>query len=95
MLIGKALIVISGKWRLYLILLVGEHTFRFGEIRQQLPAISEKMLAAELKALVALGVLSRKASTDFPRRVAYTLSPTGLLALPLLRQLHKVGQLFI
>ncbi|MFC5410758.1 winged helix-turn-helix transcriptional regulator [Larkinella bovis] len=92
--IRKVLAVVSGKWRLYLILLLGEHTFRFGQLRQQLPAISEKMLAGELKALVALGVLRRNVYAELPSRVDYSLTPNGLLALPMLRQLPQVGQLF-
>ncbi|RAJ93055.1 HxlR family transcriptional regulator [Larkinella arboricola] len=91
--IHKAVAVISGKWRLFIILLVGEHTVRFGELRQQLPAISEKMLAGELKALVALGVLSRNVYAEIPGRIEYTMTPKGTLALPILRQLPKLGQL--
>ena len=92
--ISKALAVISGKWRLYLILLVGEHTFRFRELRELVPAISEKMLASELKALVALGVFSRTMYAEIPARVDYSLTPNGLLVLPILRQLQQVGQIF-
>jgi DNA-binding HxlR family transcriptional regulator len=93
-LISKALSVVSGKWRLYIILIVGQQTLRYGELNEQLPAISEKMLASELKALVALGVLKRKSYAEIPPRVEYTLTPKGQLALPILRQLQEIGRIF-
>lgn len=92
--VRTAVNLVSGKWRLILILLVGEHILRFSQLREQIPTISEKMLAGELKALVALGVLHRKVYAEIPPRVEYTLTPKGLLALPLLRQLPQLGHIF-
>ncbi|GAB3935272.1 winged helix-turn-helix transcriptional regulator [Larkinella terrae] len=93
-LISKALVIISGKWRLTIILLIGEDTFRFRQFREQLPSMSEKMLAGELKALVALDVLTRTVYAEVPPRVEYSLTKKGRLALPILRQLQQVGHLF-
>ncbi|KAA9356850.1 winged helix-turn-helix transcriptional regulator [Larkinella humicola] len=92
-LITKALAVVSGKWRLYIILLVGEHTLRYGELYEKM-AISEKMLASELKALVALGVMIRTVYAEVPPRVEYTLTTKGRLALPILRGIQEIGRMF-
>jgi DNA-binding HxlR family transcriptional regulator len=94
LLIGKALEVVTGKWKLYIILLVGEQTWRYSELNESMPAISEKVLAGELKALVALGVLNRKAYPEIPPRVEYTLSSKGRLALPILKQILEIGRIF-
>lgn len=94
LLISNALEVISGKWRLYIILALGEQTLRYSQLSELLPSISEKVLAGELKALVALGVMNRAMYAEIPPRVEYTLTEKGLLALPLLRQLQQIGQLF-
>ncbi len=93
--VNKALEVIRGKWRLAIILLVGQHTLRYTELRDMLPTVSEKVLADELKALSTLGVLSRKAYAEVPPRVEYALTEQGLLALPVLIQLKEVGQIFL
>ena len=93
-LITKALEIISGKWRLSIILELNEDIRRYSELSEQLPAISEKMLAGELKALVTLGVVERKIYAQIPPRVEYKLTTKGRLALPILRQLREVGRLF-
>ncbi|GAB2587789.1 winged helix-turn-helix transcriptional regulator [Spirosoma areae] len=92
-LITKALEVVSGKWRLYIILLLGEQTLRYSKLSELLPGVSEKVLAGELKALVALGIMRRKAYAEIPPRVEYTLTKQGLLALPMLRQIQEIGQI--
>ncbi|MFD2932882.1 winged helix-turn-helix transcriptional regulator [Spirosoma flavum] len=94
LLISNALVVISGKWRLYIILILGEQTLRYGQLSDKLPNVSEKVLASELKALVALGVMKREAYAEIPPRVEYTLTERGLLALPMLREVQQIGQIF-
>jgi DNA-binding HxlR family transcriptional regulator len=92
-LIAKALSIIGGKWRLYIILILGEQTLRFSQLAEQLPGVSEKVLAGELKALVSLGVMLRTGYAEMPPRVEYTLTQKARSALPLLRQIQQIGQL--
>lgn len=94
-LVNKALDVVCGKWRLAIILLLDSRVLRYTELRDKLPALSEKVLADELKALSALGVVSRKAYAEVPPRVEYALTERGLVALPILTQLKEVGRLFL
>ncbi|QJW89968.1 helix-turn-helix transcriptional regulator [Spirosoma taeanense] len=93
LLISHALSILCGKWRLYIMLVLGEQTLRYGQLSERLPDVSQKVLAGELKALVALGVLQRTVYTEIPPRVEYQLAPKGLSALPLLRQIQQIGQL--
>jgi DNA-binding HxlR family transcriptional regulator len=95
LLISRTLKVISGKWRLYLILVLGEQTLRYSQLSDLLPGVSEKVLASELKALVALKVISRTSYPEIPPRVEYALTENGRLALPLLRQIQQIGQFFL
>lgn len=92
-LIQKALSIICGKWRLYIILVLGEQTLRYSQLGEQLPSVSEKVLAGELKALVSLGVMHRTIYAEIPPRVEYTLTQKGRSALPLLMQIQQIGQL--
>ncbi len=93
LLIAKALSIVGGKWRLYIILVLGEQTLRFSQLGEQLPGVSEKVLAGELKTLVSLGVMLRTVYAQIPPRVDYTLTPKGRSALPLLWQIQQIGQL--
>ncbi|MGF7216485.1 DNA-binding HxlR family transcriptional regulator [Spirosoma lacussanchae] len=93
LLITSALSVICGKWRLYIILLLNEQTLRYSQLSDLLPEVSEKVLASELKALVALGIMKREAYAEIPPRVEYSLTPQGRMALPILRQIQLIGQL--
>ncbi|SOD89052.1 winged helix-turn-helix transcriptional regulator [Spirosoma fluviale] len=94
LLINNSLVIISGKWRIYIILTLSEQTLRYSQLSDRLPEISQKILASELKALVALGVLSREAYAEIPPRVEYTLTERGRLTLPILRQIQEIGQIF-
>ena len=92
--LSNALVIVSGKWRLFIILILGEQTLRYSQLSDRLPGLSEKVLASELKALVALGVMKREAYAEIPPRVEYTLTERGRLALPILRQVQQIGQIF-
>ncbi|GAB4024637.1 winged helix-turn-helix transcriptional regulator [Spirosoma koreense] len=92
-LIAKALSIICGKWRLYILLVLGEQTLRYSQLSGQLPGVSEKVLADELKALVSLGFVQRTVYAEIPPRVEYMLTEKGCSALPLLRQIPQIGQL--
>lgn len=93
LLIRKALSILCGKWRLYILLVLGERTLRYSQFSEQLPGVSEKVLAGELKTLVSLGVMQRTVYAEIPPRVEYTLTQKGRSALPLLRQIQQIGLL--
>lgn len=91
----KTLEIICGKWRLYIILQLGDQPRRYGELRRMIPDVSEKVLIQELKALVGLGVLEKKSFSEIPPRVEYGLTPKGYHILPILLQLRQVGETFL
>ncbi len=91
----KTLDIISGKWRLYIIYQLDIEARRYGELRRMIPEISEKVLVQELKALVALGVVEKKAYNEVPPRVEYCLTGKGLFVLPSLLKLTQIGETFL
>lgn len=95
LLIRKALEVVCGKWRLFILLNVGKKVRRYSEIRRLLPDVSEKVLIQELKALVQLGVLEKRSYNEVPPRVEYKLSEPGLAVLPMLLQIREIGRYFV
>lgn len=89
--VSEALKVIGGKWRLQIIHEIGDQKRRFGELKRLIPSISEKMLIQELKNLVALGVLRRKAYKEIPPRVEYSLTKHGEKVLPIIEHIKVFG----
>lgn len=89
--VNEGLKVIGGKWRLQIIFVIGLEKKRFGEIKKIISTISEKMLIQELKNLVSLGILKRKAYKEIPPRVEYSLTDYGKKVLPIIDQIEAFG----
>lgn len=89
--VRKAMEIVGGKWKLFIIQQIGKKTLRYGDIKRAIPDITEKMLIQELKSLVEAGVVHKKSFGEIPPRVEYTLTEKGKKALPLLKQIKKFG----
>ena len=94
--VRTSLELLGGKWRLLLLHQVSDgQARRFGELKQLLPDISEKMLMQELQQLVAIGLLMRSPQEQVPSRVAYTITLLGQQALPVLAAAAAFGQVYL
>ncbi|CAN7425922.1 winged helix-turn-helix transcriptional regulator [Ensifer adhaerens] len=72
-----ALRAIEGKWKVDILCELGKAARRFGRLRQAMPAISEKMLAQQLRELEADGLVSRTTYPETPPKVVYSLTKRG------------------
>jgi DNA-binding HxlR family transcriptional regulator len=90
--VRKAMEIVGGKWKLFIIQQLGNNTLRYSDIKRAIPDISEKMLIQELKSLVKSGVIEKKSYGEIPPRVEYRLSAKGKKALPLLEHIKKFGE---
>ena len=59
-------------------------TRRFGELQRSVGGVTQKVLTAQLRAMEASGLLTRKVYAEVPPRVEYTLTQTGYSLKPVL-----------
>lgn len=85
--------VIGGKWKPKVLFYLGQNpVMRFGELRDAIVGISEKMLIQQLKELAADGVVHREVYRQVPPKVEYSLTPMGRTLIPILENLYDWGQ---
>src|SRR4030095_6930287 len=65
------------KWSVQVIVLLGEGTKRFTELKRAIEGISQRMLTLTLRALERDGIVTRPVSPDVPLRVDYIPTPLG------------------
>ncbi|WP_295997196.1 helix-turn-helix domain-containing protein [Rugamonas sp.] len=83
---------IGGKWKPIILHMLSEGTMRFGEMKKNIPPVSQKMLTQQLRELEADGVVLRKVYAEVPPRVEYSLTPRGRALQPVLRDLYAWGE---
>lgn len=68
---------IGGKWTVLIITRLGGGAMRFGELKRDIGAISQKVLTATLRDLEKDGFVSRTVTPSIPPRVDYELTDLG------------------
>ncbi len=69
--------VISGKWKVLVLWALRDRPRRFGDLRRQVPGVSEKVLVQQLRELEADGIVLRETYDEVPPRVEYSLTEDG------------------
>ena len=93
--------IIGGKCKpLILYLLITDGTKRFKELMSAITQISQKTLTNQLRELEADGMISRKAFSEIPPRVEYSITEKGKSIFPILEAMcdwgyNNVGDKFI
>jgi DNA-binding HxlR family transcriptional regulator len=87
--------VIGGKWKPKVLFHLGRTpVMRFGQLRDSIVGISEKMLIQQLKELVADGVVHREVYREVPPKVEYSLTPMGRTLIPVMDALYAWGRCY-
>lgn len=85
-----AFAMIGGKWKLWILqVLIFEGTHRFGELKRQMPGITQTMLTNQLRALEEDGLVSRKIYAEVPPRVEYSATKDALALVPMFTAMHE------
>ncbi len=93
MAVKDALHVLSGNWKLQIIISLIGGSKRFKEITKEIIGISDKMLSKELKDLEENGLVTRTVYDTFPPKVYYTITEHSTSLKPLLTELRNWGKL--
>ena len=92
--IEQAFKFVEGRWKLLILFhLFGGKVLRFSDLERAIPAISQKMLAQQLRQLEVDGVVRRFAYDQVPPRVEYCLTTWGQSLCPALDALLKWSEM--
>lgn len=85
----------GGRWKSRIIcVLAAKSTLRYGELRGEMTNISDAVLAATLKELIASNLVRRKSFDEIPPRVEYSLTPKGTSVVPILQSICAWAGMF-
>lgn len=90
--VRDALDVISGKWKLLILISISSGNRRFREIERSIPQITSKVLAKELKDLEMHQLIRRAVHDNYPVLVEYTATEYSETLGEVLKALHKWGK---
>ena len=89
--ITDALEVLSGKWKLPILISLSFGNKRFGEMAKEIPKITDRMLSKELRELEAHQLVKRTVYDAVPAIVEYSITDYGATLDPLIQELYKWG----
>ena len=90
--VQDTLYVISGKWKLPILIAMNNGNNRFRDLQRGLSAISTRVLSKELKELEANKLVIRKVYDTSPVTVEYTVAPYCKSMKPLVNEMIKWGE---
>lgn len=86
-----ALNVLSGKWKIIILLALSMKDYRFKELQGEIDGIAAKMLSKELKELEANDLVKRTVYDTIPVTVEYSITPYGRSLEKVIEELRKWG----
>ena len=86
---------IGGKYKAVILYHLGNDTLQYNQIRKKIPAITDKMLAQQLRELESDNLIIKKIYPIIPPKTEYSLSELGKTLIPLLDSMCEWGQQFM
>jgi DNA-binding HxlR family transcriptional regulator len=83
--------VLSGMWKVPIVWHLQSGTKRFGELREEVGKITQRVLAQQLRELENDGIVSRKVYPTVPLKVEYSLTALGKSLRPVVQMLCAWG----
>lgn len=82
---------IGGTWKMPILWRLKQRIFRFGELKKDIPHITDKMLTTQLRQLEAEGFIHRKVYAVVPPKVEYSITEKGMTAIPIIETIRNYG----
>jgi len=90
--VRDALDIISGKWKLLILISISSGNHRFREIERSIPKITSKVLAKEFKDLEENQLIKRTVYDSTPVLVSYEITPYAQTLQPVIEALSEWGK---
>jgi DNA-binding HxlR family transcriptional regulator len=90
-----AMAYIGGTWKIPVILALSDGPLRYGDLKNAIPHITDKMLNTQLRDLEKKQMVTRTIYREKPPRVEYALTERGIQALPAISALAHFGDVLI
>lgn len=74
----RALKVIGGRWKVFVLYFLFEGPRRLSELRRLIPEVSQKVLVQQLRELEEHGIVHREVFAEVPPRVVYSVTKLGM-----------------
>ncbi|MBN9168067.1 MAG: transcriptional regulator [Myxococcales bacterium 68-20] len=88
----RALKVLGGRWKVYVLYFLFDGPMRLSELRRQIPDVSQKVLVQQLREMEEHGIVHREVFAEVPPRVVYTATKLGLSLRPIVSALCAWGR---
>jgi DNA-binding HxlR family transcriptional regulator len=89
--VRDALDILSGKWKLPILIALMFGNKRFSQMAKQIPGITDKMLSKELRELEINQLVKRTVYDSVPVVVEYAMTPYGKTLEKLIEELQQWG----
>ncbi|MEJ7589068.1 MAG: helix-turn-helix domain-containing protein [Ferruginibacter sp.] len=89
--VRDALDILSGKWKLLVMIALSFGNKRFSQLAKQIPGITDKMLSKELRELEMNELVKRTVYDSVPVVVEYSMTAYGKTLEKLIDELHEWG----
>ena len=90
--VETTLTLIGDKWKVLILRDLMPGTKRFGELKKSIDTVSQKVLTAQLRDMVANGLVHREVYAEVPPRVEYSLTEFGQSLKPILDAMWNWGE---
>jgi DNA-binding HxlR family transcriptional regulator len=82
---------IGGTWKAPILWRLKDQVMRYGELRKDIPHISDKMLTSQLRELEEDGYIHRKVYAVVPPKTEYSLTTSGHEIIELITMIRNYG----
>lgn len=89
--VEEAMRLLGGRWRLLIVSYLINGPKRFSALRRCIPAISQRMLTLDLRALEEAGLVTRTIFPTVPATVEYALAADGDRLVPVVDAMRAFG----